>query len=93
MLFIVGQSSGTSITISGFSWKSLFFWLNAGNKFSILHATICGDTGPDYSILTSSNLVTWDRVADFMSPAMPLFLSIPASTNALRSFYRVMLGP
>ncbi|HUA39326.1 MAG TPA: carbohydrate-binding protein [Candidatus Sulfopaludibacter sp.] len=56
------------------------FWIN-------------GDTGPDYTIQVSTNLVLWSSLATANSPALPFTWN---DTNAVRfntRFYRVLLGP
>lgn len=53
---------------------------------------ITGDLGPDYSVLASSNLITWDSIWTTNAPTMP-FTFFEATTNSNQRFYRVMLGP
>ena len=56
------------------------FWIN-------------GDTGPDYTIQSSSNLTSWVSIWTNNSPAMPYHW---ADTNSMSDpffFYRVLLGP
>ncbi len=54
------------------------FWIN-------------GDAGPDYTIQSSTNLVSWSPVFTTNSPALPFFWG---ETNAYPLFfYRVLLGP
>jgi len=55
--------------------------------------TISGDAGPDYSLLTSTNLVNWTLVQTTNSPVSPFLFVDPNSTNYLQRFYRVLLGP
>ena len=54
---------------------------------------VTGDAGPDYTILASTNLSSWDLLFMANSPILPFFW---ADTNSLafsRRFYRVLLGP
>ena len=54
---------------------------------------ITGDAGPDYTILASTNLNSWNLLFTANSPILPFFW---ADTNSLvfsRRFYRVRLGP
>jgi len=54
---------------------------------------ITGDAGPDYTILASTNLSSWNLLFTAYSPVLPFFW---ADTNSLvfsRRFYRVRLGP
>ena len=58
----------------------LGFWIN-------------GDTGPDYTILASTNLTLWNAIYTTNSPALPCFW---ADTNSLSypiRYYRTVLGP
>jgi hypothetical protein len=54
---------------------------------------VSGDAGPDYSLLASTNLVNWQVILTTNSPALPVFLSTPATSNYNHRFYRVKLGP
>ena len=55
--------------------------------------TINGETGPDYIIQVSTNLVDWQSLSTNSSPALP-FLFIDTNTVPFPSeFYRVLLGP
>jgi beta-glucanase (GH16 family) len=56
------------------------FWIN-------------GDTGPDYRIEASTNLIYWSPVMTNNSPPLPYFW-VDTNTGSLPSvFYRVRLGP
>lgn len=54
---------------------------------------VAGDAGPDYRILTSSNLLDWAEVFTTNPPALPFNWSDPAPTDFRHRFYRVLLGP
>ena len=56
------------------------FWIN-------------GDTGPDYTILMSTNLVSWSSLATSDSPVLPYFWVDTNSAIFPYRFYRVLLGP
>ena len=56
------------------------FWIN-------------GDTGPDCTILASTNLTAWVPVFTTNSPAMPYYWSDTKSASSPALFYRVLLGP
>ncbi len=56
------------------------FWIN-------------GDTGPDYTIQTSTNLTSWVSVFTTNSPALPCFWADPNSVSYPFVFYRALLGP
>jgi fibronectin type 3 domain-containing protein len=55
--------------------------------------TINGQSGPDYGVLASTNLVDWNLLFMTNSPALPFNWVDPESSNAAMRFYRVKLGP
>ena len=61
----------------------------AGGPFGF---TVSGQSGPDYAVLTSTNLTQWTTVFVTNSPALPFSFADP-TTNASRRFYRIKLGP
>lgn len=69
----------------------------AVQKFGVTNqvftATVSGDSGPDYSILVSTNLISWTPLLTTNSPAMPFTFTDPAAANYPRRFYRIQLGP
>ncbi len=58
----------------------LGFWIN-------------GDTGPDYTIMASTNLIFWNPVFTTNSPPLPCFWVDTNSASYPFRFYRVVLGP
>jgi glucosylceramidase len=54
---------------------------------------ISGDTGPDYLIQTSSNLVSWSTLSTTTSPAMPYWWADTNPAAFPSRFYRALLGP
>jgi len=76
----VTQPAIPSLTASSMSSGQFGFWIN-------------GDTGPDYTIQISTNLVSWAPLVTNALPSPPYFW---VDTNSLASpslFYRVLLGP
>jgi hypothetical protein len=61
----------------------------AGGQFSF---HVSGQSGPDYAIETSTNLVQWSNVFITNSPTLP-FNWTDAATNSPQRFYRIKLGP
>jgi glucuronoarabinoxylan endo-1,4-beta-xylanase len=61
----------------------------AGNRFNL---TITGPAGPDYSLLTSTDLFSWQWVLTSNSPALPFVLTT-TNNNELSRFYRIEIGP
>jgi hypothetical protein len=53
---------------------------------------VTGAMGPDYTLLTSTNLTDWLALATTNSPALPVTLTDTNSTDAAR-FYRIQIGP
>ena len=54
---------------------------------------ILGDFGPDYSVLGSTDLISWVPVLATNSPSMPFLFMDSTATNSGQRFYRVQLGP
>ena len=54
---------------------------------------ITGDTGPDYTIQSSTNLTSWVPIWTNNSPAMPYRWVDTNLTSCPFFFYRVLLGP
>jgi hypothetical protein len=55
--------------------------------------TISGVAGPNYSILTSTNLTSWFLLRQLASPAMPFPFTDTNASNSAATYYRVQLGP
>jgi hypothetical protein len=54
---------------------------------------VAGNAGPDYSVLTSTDLINWSSWHQFLSPVPPFLVSDPSVTNSGQRFYRIQLGP
>jgi hypothetical protein len=65
----------------------------AGISNSSVQLTVAGDAGPDYTILGSTNLVSWDPLWTNYSAMPPFQFADPGATNFSRRFYHVRLGP
>ena len=80
--FTVTVTQPTQPVFSGCSITNGFvgFWVN-------------GNSGPDYTIQTSTNLSTWSVVAAESSPTLPFFWADTNSASFSFQFYRVVLGP
>jgi len=59
-------------------------------QFALL---ISGDTGPDYLIQTSSNLVSWLTISTSTPSAMPYWYPDTNAAVFPFRFYRALLGP
>jgi hypothetical protein len=54
---------------------------------------IVGDSGPDYSLFRSTNLISWQLVSTTNQPAMPFQFVVPTVANRQDEYYRIRLGP
>lgn len=61
-----------------------------GGLFSL---TVNGDTGPDYTIQASTNLVNWTSFPTTNSPALPFNWSDANAASFPQRYFRVLLGP
>jgi hypothetical protein len=52
-----------------------------------------GDTGPDYMILVSTNLVSWNPIFTNNSPSLPCYWVDTNSAAYPTRYYRTVLGP
>ncbi len=62
-------------------------------KRTEIDLVVNGPTGPDYTLLTSTNLVDWQSVLTAMSPTPPVTLADTNYPSGPMRFYRVRLGP
>jgi hypothetical protein len=62
----------------------------AGQRINL---TVQGTQGPDYTLLSSTNLTTWQTVLTTNSPALPLQLIYTNTQPGLDCFFRLELGP
>ena len=61
----------------------------SGGQISLV---VNGTRGPDYTLLTSTDLINWQALFTTNSPLMPLMMTDTNATSAIR-FYRIQLGP
>jgi hypothetical protein len=55
--------------------------------------TVSGDSGPDYTLQASTNLLNWIPLQTTSPVVFPFSFSDPSATNYPQRFYRVLLGP
>ena len=81
--------------------QSFMVMVNPLAKPQLSHATfsdghfvfqIDGDTGPDYQIQFSTNLMDWNALLTVHSPALP-FTWTNGTANDPLDFYRILVGP
>lgn len=62
----------------------------AAGQFSV---AVTGPSGPDYTLLLSTNLATWQKIYTAASPVLPVTLVDTNSVGGPDRFYRVQIGP
>ncbi len=66
------------------------FIYNNDGTFSL---TVSGDSGPDYIVQVSTNLMEWTGIFTNHSPTPPFVWSDAEASNFSQRFYRIQLGP
>ena len=61
-----------------------------GGQFNL---AVDGQSGPDYAVQASTNLVDWQTVFSTNSPAMPFQWADPNAGTFPMRFYRIIVGP
>jgi glucuronoarabinoxylan endo-1,4-beta-xylanase len=64
----------------------------AGVSSAQFHMTVTGPQGPDYTVLTSTNLTSWSVLFTTNSPSPPFLFMDTNTANPMR-FYQVQIGP
>ena len=59
----------------------------------IFSLTVTGDSGVDYIVQASTNLISWDNIFTNHSPVPPFNWSDNNAGNFIQRYYRVLLGP
>ncbi|MGC3956842.1 MAG: hypothetical protein QM813_02410 [Verrucomicrobiota bacterium] len=59
----------------------------------VIQFQVTGDTGPDYAVEASTNLVNWTQLISTNSPALPWLWTDPQAATLPMRFYRIKLGP
>jgi glucose/arabinose dehydrogenase len=78
------------VTVNRPAQPGLSATFTSQGQFKIM---IAGDTGPDYTVLGSTNLVNWTTLLTTNSPVPPFLFVEPNSSSFGQRFYRVLLGP
>lgn len=85
----LSDTNSFTITVNPLAQPSLNpMGVSAGQLF--LSAT--GDLGPDYHLLTSTNLTDWQSLLTTNPASMPLQFSVPITADPQR-YFRLQLGP
>jgi len=69
-----------------------FMNLSSGTGNNLINLSVTGPSGPDYTLLTSTNLTSWQSMVTSNSPVLPFTLSVTNMNDAER-FFRMQLGP
>jgi hypothetical protein len=78
------------VTINPLAQPALSSINVSGGQLSLV---VTGAVGPDYTVLVSTNLASWQILFTSNSPAMPVTLvDTNFNTYPIR-FYRIQLGP
>ena len=76
----VTQPASPTFSATSITNGQLGFWIN-------------GDTGPDYTILASTNLTSWTSIVTISSPSLPYYWVDTNSVTYPFRYYRTVLGP
>jgi hypothetical protein len=85
----LSATQGFAVVVNPLSAPAVSSVSVAGGQFSF---SVSGQSGPDYAIESSTNLVQWSNVFITNSPALP-FNWTATATNDPQRFYRIKLGP
>jgi hypothetical protein len=85
----LSATQGFAVVVNPLSAPAVSSVSVAGGQFSF---SVGGQSGPDYAIESSTNLVQWSNVFITNSPALP-FNWTATATNDPQRFYRIKLGP
>ena len=62
-------------------------------KVGEIDLLVDGPSGPDYTLLTSTNLLDWQSLGTVTSPVPPVTFGETNYPNGAARFYRIQLGP
>ena len=85
----LNATNNFTITVNPLAQPVLDSIAVSGGQISLV---VNGTRGPDYTLLTSTDLINWQALFTTNSPLMPLTMVDTNATNAIR-FYRIQLGP
>jgi hypothetical protein len=86
----LSATNSFSVTVNPLTLPNVTSPTWAGGQFS---ATVNGQTGPDYAVQNSTNLLNWSTLLITNSPVMPFnWTDINTSTSRVQ-FYRIKVGP
>jgi len=85
---VLTATNNFTVTVKPLALPTVNSITSAGGQVALV---VNGPTGPDYTVLISTNLINWRALLTTNSPAMPLEL-VDTNANAMR-FYRIQIGP
>jgi pectin methylesterase-like acyl-CoA thioesterase len=86
---VLSASQNFNLIVNPLAQPTISLPIYNGSQFSL---SVSGQTGPDYAVQTSSDLITWTTVARFTSPSLPFNYTDNLPT-APALFYRIICGP
>jgi hypothetical protein len=87
---VMSATQGFSVTVTRPATPVLSAASVQGGQFAF---SVNGDSGPDYTIQVSSNLISWTPLLTTNSPVLPWFWADTNSATFPVRFYRAVLGP
>jgi hypothetical protein len=87
---IMSATQGFTVTVTQPAVSGLHAGAITNGQFGF---TINGDSGPDYTILASTNLTSWNPIFTILSPSLPCYWVDTNSTAYPARYYRTLLGP
>ena len=86
---VLSATNSFTVTVNPLAPPVVSSIANSGGQVSLV---VTGATGPDYTLLTSTNLTVWQTLTTTNPQAMPLTL-VDTHSNDPARFYRIQVGP
>lgn len=86
----LSATNSFTVTVNALAQPVMSSIAASGGQVSLV---VNGPAGPDYTLLTSTNLIGWQVLFTTNSPAIPLMLADTNLNAAPMRFYRIQLGP
>jgi hypothetical protein len=87
---VLSATNSFTVTVNPLAQPVISSIAATGGQVSL---AVNGPAGPDYTLLSSTNLTGWQALFTTNSPALPLTLVDTNLNAAPRRFYRIQLGP
>ncbi len=86
----LSATNSFTVTVNALAQPVMGSIAASGEQVSLV---VNGPAGPDYTLLTSTNLTGWQVLFTTNSPAMPVWLADTNLNAVPMRFYRIQLGP